>query len=115
MAHIKAQMASLPGKSFGDYTVEFADDFRYVDPVDGSVSENQGTRIGFTNGSRIIFRLSGTGTQGATLRIYVERYEREPAMHGLETQAVLKDLIDLAETLSETKKRSGMDQPTVIT
>ena len=115
MAHIKAQMPSLPGKSFGDYTVEFADDFRYVDPVDGSVSENQGTRIGFTNGSRIIFRLSGTGTQGATLRIYVERYEREPAMHGLETQAVLKDLIDLAETLSETKKRSGMDQPTVIT
>ena len=115
MAHIKAQMPSLPGKSFGDYTVEFADDFRYVDPVDGSVSENQGTRIGFTNGSRIIFRLSGTGTQGATLRIYVERYEREPAMHGLETQAVLKDLIDLAETLSETKKRSGMDKPTVIT
>ena len=115
MAHIKAQMPSLPGQSFGDYTVEFADDFRYVDPVDGSVSENQGTRIGFTNGSRIIFRLSGTGTQGATLRIYVERYEREPAMHGLETQAVLKDLIDLAETLSETKKRSGMDQPTVIT
>ncbi|MFZ4703710.1 MAG: alpha-D-glucose phosphate-specific phosphoglucomutase, partial [Candidatus Methylumidiphilus sp.] len=115
MAHIKAQMPSLPGKQFGDYTVEFADDFRYVDPVDGSVSENQGTRIGFTNGSRIIFRLSGTGTQGATLRIYVERYEREPAMHGLETQAVLKDLIDLAETLSETKQRSGMDQPTVIT
>ncbi len=115
MAHIKAQMPSLPGKQFGDYTVEFADDFRYVDPVDGSVSENQGTRIGFTNGSRIIFRLSGTGTQGATLRIYVERYERDPAMHDLETQAVLKDLIDLAETLSETKKRSGMDQPTVIT
>ena len=115
MAHIKAQMPSLPGQSFGDNTVEFADDFRYVDPVDGSVSENQGTRIGFTNGSRIIFRLSGTGTQGATLRIYVERYERDPAMHGLETQAVLKDLIDLAETLSETKKRSGMDKPTVIT
>ena len=115
MAHLYAQLPTLPGQSFGDYTVEFADDFRYVDPVDGSVSEKQGIRIGFTNGSRIIFRLSGTGTQGATLRIYVERYEREPAMHGLETQAVLKDLIDLAETLSEAKKRSGMDQPTVIT
>ena len=115
VAHLYAQLPTLPGQSFGDYTVEFADDFRYVDPVDGSVSEKQGIRIGFTNGSRIIFRLSGTGTQGATLRIYVERYEREPAMHGLETQAVLKDLIDLAETLSEAKKRSGMDQPTVIT
>ena len=115
MARLYAQLPTLPGQSFGDYTVEFADDFRYVDPVDGSVSEKQGIRIGFTNGSRIIFRLSGTGTQGATLRIYVERYEREPAMHGLETQAVLKDLIDLAETLSEAKKRSGMDQPTVIT
>ncbi len=115
MAHIYAQMPDLPGKGFGDYIVAFADDFRYEDPVDGSISENQGIRIGFTNGSRIIFRLSGTGTQGATLRIYVERYEREPPMHGLETQAVLKDLIDLAESLSEVKQRSGMEKPTVIT
>jgi phosphoglucomutase len=115
MAHLRAQMPTLPGKSFGDYTVDFADDFRYVDPVDGSVSENQGTRIVFTNGSRIVFRLSGTGTAGATLRIYVERYERDPKMHGQETQAVLKDLIDLAESLSELKQRSGMDKPTVIT
>jgi phosphoglucomutase len=115
MAHLRAQMPTLPGKSFGDYTVDFADDFRYVDPVDGSVSENQGTRIVFTNGSRIVFRLSGTGTAGATLRIYVERYERDPTMHGLETQAVLQELIDLAESLSELKQRSGRDQPTVIT
>ena len=105
----------MPGKVFGNYTVEFADDFRYVDPVDGSVSENQGIRIVFSNGSRIVFRLSGTGTQGATVRIYFERYERDPQKHGQDTQAVLKELIDLAESLGEVKRRSGMDKPTVIT
>ena len=115
MALIKSQMPSLPGKQFGDYTVEFADEFSYEDPVDGSISENQGTRIGFTNGSRIIFRLSGTGTQGATLRIYVERYERDPANHGQETQTVLKELIELADQLGEIKQCSGMNEPTVIT
>jgi phosphoglucomutase len=115
MALIKSQMPSLPGKQFGEYKVEFADDFSYEDPVDGSISENQGTRIGFTNGSRIIFRLSGTGTQGATLRIYVERYERDPANHGQETQTVLKELIELADQLGEIKQRSGMNKPTVIT
>ena len=115
MALIKSQMPSLPGKQFGEYTVQFADDFSYEDPVDGSISENQGTRIGFTNGSRIILRLSGTGTQGATLRIYVERYERDPANHGQETQTVLKELIELADQLGEIKQRSGMNEPTVIT
>jgi len=115
MAHLNGQLAGLPGKSFGEYTVAFADNFRYEDTVDGSVSENQGLRIGFTNGSRIIFRLSGTGTEGATLRIYLERYERDAARHGLDTQAVLGDLIGLAEALSEVKRRSGMDKPTVIT
>ncbi|MFM8332238.1 MAG: alpha-D-glucose phosphate-specific phosphoglucomutase [Candidatus Methylumidiphilus sp.] len=115
MAHLRGQFADLPGKSFGDYQVAFADDFRYEDSVDGSVSERQGLRIGFTNGSRMVFRLSGTGTEGATLRIYLERYERDPEMHGLETQDALADLIGLAEALSEVKPRSGMDKPTVIT
>jgi len=115
VAHLNSQLAGLPGKRFGEYTVAFADNFRYEDTVDGSVSENQGLRIGFTNGSRIIFRLSGTGTQGATVRIYVERYERDVARHGLETQDVLRELIDLADALSEVKRRSGMDAPTVIT
>ncbi len=115
MAHLRRQMTELPGKTFGDYTVDFADDFRYEDPVDGRVSENQGLRIGFTHGSRMVFRLSGTGTEGATLRIYLERYERDPQRHGLDTQQVLADLIELAETLSEVKLRSGMDRPTVIT
>jgi phosphoglucomutase len=115
VAHLNSQLAALPGKTFGEYTVAYADNFCYEDTVDGSISENQGLRIGFTNGSRIIFRLSGTGTQGATLRIYIERYERDASRHGLETQEVLSDLIALAESLSEVKPRSGMDQPTVIT
>ena len=83
--------------------------------MDGSVSEHQGLRIGFTNGSRIVFRLSGTGTQGATLRIYLESYVRDPEKHGLETQSVLEGLIDLADRLGEVKQRSGFDKPTVIT
>lgn len=115
MAHLREQLAGLPGQTFGDYTVSYADDFRYVDPVDSSVSEKQGVRIGFENGSRIVFRLSGTGTEGATLRIYVERYERDAEKHGQETQEALADLITLARTLSQVRERTGMDQPTVIT
>ncbi len=115
MAHLREQLPGLPGKQFGEYTVSYADDFRYEDPVDGSISEKQGVRIGFENGSRMVFRLSGTGTEGATLRIYLERYERDPALHGQDTQETLSELIALAETLSEAKQRSGMAKPTVIT
>ncbi|WP_045223421.1 alpha-D-glucose phosphate-specific phosphoglucomutase [Methyloterricola oryzae] len=115
MAHLREQLPGLPGKQFGEYTVSYADDFRYEDPVDGSISEKQGVRIGFENGSRMVFRLSGTGTEGATLRIYLERYERDPALHGQDTQETLSELIALAETLSEAKRRSGMAKPTVIT
>jgi phosphoglucomutase len=115
VTHLREQLASLPGKQFGDYQVSFADDFRYEDPVDGSVSEHQGIRIGFVNGARLVFRLSGTGTEGATLRIYLERYLREVETHREETQVILADLIGIAETLSETKLRSGMSGPTVIT
>jgi len=115
MSHLRDQLSALPGKSFGDYRVSFADDFLYRDPVDGSISERQGIRIGFENGSRIVFRLSGTGTEGATLRIYLERYDRDPEQHKRDTQEALSDLIDLAETLSEAKKHSGMSAPTVIT
>ena len=84
----------------GGLTHGTTDDFAYKDPVDGSVSENQGIRIGFTDGSRIIYRLSGTGTVGATLRIYIERYEPDPALHDLETQTALADLIQLADALA---------------
>ena len=115
MAQLREQLPKLPGQSFGAYQVSFADDFSYTDPVDGSVSDKQGIRIGFENGSRMVFRLSGTGTEGATLRIYLERYERDPALHGQDTQEFLKDLVVLAEQLGEVKKRSGMAEPTVIT
>jgi len=112
---LRNALPQMPGKTYGELTVESADDFRYQDPVDGSVSERQGIRIGFENGSRIVFRLSGTGTAGATLRIYLERYEADPGKHDQNTQEALEDLIELAETICEVKKRTGMTEPTVIT
>lgn len=115
MAHLRGQLNDLTGQAFAGSTVRLADDFSYTDPVDGSVSPNQGIRIIFENGSRIVFRLSGTGTEGATLRIYLECYEPDATQHGHDPQDALKDLIELAEQLGEVKKRSGMAAPTVIT
>ena len=99
----------------GSLVIEKADSFTYHDPIDGSVSRNQGLRIFFEGGSRLVFRLSGTGTSGATLRIYMERYEPDPALHDQETQAALRPLIDAAEAIAEISKRTGRDAPTVIT
>lgn len=113
--HLRSQLPSLPGQAFGPYTVKFADEFSYRDPVDDTVSRNQGIRIGFENGSRIVFRLSGTGTEGATLRIYLERFETDTQKHDQDAQTALADLIALAEQLCEVKKRTGRNQPTVIT
>jgi phosphoglucomutase len=113
--HLRGQLPALPGKVFGEYCVKYADEFAYEDPVDGSVSKNQGIRIGFENGSRIVFRLSGTGTVGATLRIYLERFERDPSCHHQDAQQALAELIDLAERLCEVKKRTGRNAPTIIT
>lgn len=115
LEHLRDMLPNLPGKNFGDYTVNFADDFSYTDPVDGSVSSKQGIRIGFSNGSRIVFRLSGTGTVGATLRIYMERFETDPAKHDQDAQVALAELIDLAEQFCEVKKRTGRSEPDVIT
>ena len=113
--HLRSQLPGLPGKSWGDYAVKYADEFCYTDPVDQSVSDRQGIRLGFTNGSRIVFRLSGTGTVGATLRIYLERYEQDVANHNQDAQVALADLVDIAEQLCEVKKRTGRTEPTVIT
>ena len=113
--HLRALLPKLPGQVFGEYVVKYADEFCYTDPVDGSLSRNQGVRIGFENGSRIIFRLSGTGTVGATLRIYLERYEADSSQHNQDAQAALTDLIELAEQFCEVKKRTGRAEPTVIT
>ncbi len=113
--HLRNQLSMLPKQCFGDYIVKFADEFSYEDSIDGSVSKNQGIRIGFENGSRIVFRLSGTGTVGATLRIYLERFEADSALHNQEAQFVLNDLIILAEQLCEVKKRTGRTEPNIIT
>ncbi|MCO5731859.1 alpha-D-glucose phosphate-specific phosphoglucomutase [Rhizobium sp. SSA_523] len=115
MDSLRAKLPSLPGKSHGALTIESADDFAYHDPIDGSVSRNQGIRILFRGGSRVVFRLSGTGTSGATLRVYVERYEPDASRHGTETQAALADLIAVAEEIAEIRSRTGRDAPTVIT
>lgn len=113
---LRAQLPALPGKTFGeDLQVAYADDFTYHDPVDGSTSAKQGIRIGFTDGSRIVLRLSGTGTVGATLRLYLERYEAAGGRHDLDTQAALEPLIALSDTLAGIKQRTGRQQPSVIT
>lgn len=115
MDQLRGALATLPGQTFGAYTVDYADDFAYTDPVDDSVAQRQGVRIGFTDGSRVVFRLSGTGTSGATLRLYVESYEPDPAQHHQDTQEALADLIQLADDLAQIKTLTGRDRPTVIT
>jgi phosphoglucomutase len=115
MQHLHESFGALSGASFGKHEVLYCDDFCYTDPVDGSVSQGQGVRIGFVDGSRIVFRLSGTGTQGATLRVYLEAYEPDVSRHHLDAQQALAELIAIAMQVSELKERSGREQPTVIT
>ncbi|WP_347987817.1 alpha-D-glucose phosphate-specific phosphoglucomutase [Methylomonas sp. AM2-LC] len=112
---LRSQLPNLQGKVWGDYVVKYADEFSYTDPVDHSVSSQQGIRIGFSNGSRIVFRLSGTGTIGATLRIYLERYERDAQSLLQDAQVALAELSDIAEQLCQVKQRTGRTEPTVIT
>jgi phosphoglucomutase len=113
---LRAQLPSLPGKTFGDdLQIAYADDFTYHDPVDGSTSARQGIRIGFADGSRIVLRLSGTGTVGATLRVYLERYEAADGRHDLDTQLALDPLIGITEQLARIKERTGRTEPSVIT
>lgn len=105
----------LENKIVGGFTIDKADDFEYLDPIDGSVSKNQGIRIIFKDGSRIIIRLSGTGSQGATVRLYVEKYSSNAAEYADDAQVGLKPLIDVALELSELEKFTGRKEPTVIT
>jgi phosphoglucomutase len=115
MDHLRILLPELPGTRLGAFTVAYADDFEYTDPVDGSVSRNQGIRIGLEGGSRLVFRLSGTGTQGATLRVYLESYEPDPAAHDRDTQEVMGPLILIARELAQIESRTGRAEPTVIT
>ncbi len=115
MKHLRDQLPSLAGGTLGGMDVRLADDFTYDDPVDGSHTTGQGVRILFADGSRIVFRLSGTGTAGATIRIYLERFEPDPTRHGHDTQLVLDPLIDAAAEVSDLEALTGRDEPTVVT
>jgi len=115
MQHLRDSFASLPDTQLGRYRVQYCDDFSYADPVDHSVSTGQGLRIGFSDGSRIVFRLSGTGTEGATLRIYLEAYEPDVGKHHIDAQVALAELIGIASEISQLRQRTGREQPTVIT
>jgi len=115
MDHLRSIVPALAGQAMGSFTVARGDDFSYTDPVDGSISVHQGIRVIFTDGSRVVFRLSGTGTEGATLRVYIEKYEPDPARHDHDTQDTLAELIHLANALAGIKERTGRDRPTVVT
>jgi phosphoglucomutase len=113
MQQLTASLGSLAGGAFDGVTVTLADQFSYSDPVDGSVSHNQGVRILFDNGGRIVVRLSGTGTAGATLRVYIDQFTQDESI--TDTQAALKPLIELANQLIGIKQFTGRTEPDVIT
>ena len=113
--NLYANLKLLPQKQFKKLTIITADDFTYEDPIDKSISERQGIRIIFEDGSRIVFRLSGTGTEGATLRIYIEKYVTDLAQFELDTQVALEELIQTAEFIADIIGYTGRTEPTVIT
>jgi phosphoglucomutase len=112
---LRERLEELPGQRAAGLLIEAADDFSYRDPVDGSLARQQGIRIFFGGGARVVYRLSGTGTAGATLRVYLERFEPDPARHGEETQAALAPVIAAAAALAGIRERTGRERPTVIT
>ena len=115
MDGLRAKLPTLKGKPLGSYTVAYADDFSYTDPIDNSVSQKQGIRIGFDGGGRAVFRLSGTGTVGATIRVYLERLETDPARLDMAPDEALAPIISAALSLSDLKAKTGRDKPNVIT
>jgi phosphoglucomutase len=115
MSRLKASIPTLPGTEIEGLAISAADDFAYHDPVDGSIARAQGVRIRFVDGARIVLRLSGTGTEGATLRLYLERYEPDPKKHDLDPQEALGPVIRAAHALAGIKEQIGRDRPNVIT
>jgi phosphoglucomutase len=115
MDHLRILLPDLPGRRLGEQTVAYADDFAYTDPIDGSRSERQGIRIGFESGARIVFRLSGTGTEGATLRVYLEFFEPDPNLQQRDTQEAMQPLILIARELAQIETRTGRSEPDVVT
>jgi phosphoglucomutase len=115
MSHLKAQLSSLPGRTLEGLRVRFADDFAYTDPVDGARYDAQGVRIGFEDDSRIVYRLSGTGTEGATLRVYIESFEPETSKQGEDTQVRLAPLARIARNTARITHFTKREAPDVIT
>jgi phosphoglucomutase len=115
IAALRASLPSLPGRRVAGLTVTAADDFSYADPVDGSVSKGQGVRVMFEGGARCVLRLSGTGTEGATLRLYLERYAPGPEGLDLDPQEALAPIIAAAETLAGIAAHTGRTKPDVVT
>jgi phosphoglucomutase len=115
MKSLRDNLPSMKGKNFGALAINEADDFAYHDPVDGSDSARQGVRIMFADGSRIVYRLSGTGTSGATLRVYIERYEPDASQSLVDTQTALADLVGLSRDLAKIERFTGRIAPDVVT
>lgn len=111
---LRAKLPTLAGTKIGEMQIKSADDFSYTDPVDGSRSERQGVRILLEDGSRVVFRLSGTGTEGATLRLYLERYEADPERHEIPLQEALSPLVNLAERVANIAEMTGRAKPDVV-
>ncbi len=114
MAELRARLPQLAGSDCGALRIAAADDFAYTDPVDGSRSERQGVRVLLEDGSRVVFRLSGTGTEGATLRVYLERFVADPSRHEVPTQEALAPLIGLADAVAQIAAITGRKAPDVI-
>ncbi len=112
---VRENLGALVGRAFGELSVESADDFQYRDPVDGSETTGQGIRVLLDNGGRIVYRLSGTGTQGATLRVYLDCYQKDPALLELDPQKALAPLIEVADRIAGINRHTGREQPDVIT
>jgi phosphoglucomutase len=114
IATLRADLPNLPGRRVGALKVETADEFTYTDPVDGSVATQQGIRVFFAEGARVVYRLSGTGTSGATLRVYLERYEPEPRLQTQDANVALSELGTLARDLAQLREKTGRTGPSVI-
>ena len=112
---LRGQLPDLPGREFAGLCIESADDFSYTDPIDGSETCNQGVRIFFDNGGRVVFRLSGTGTEGATLRVYFDQYQNDPTLLGQDPQKALATLMDAADQVAGIIEYTGREKPDVIT
>ncbi|MEJ2653978.1 MAG: alpha-D-glucose phosphate-specific phosphoglucomutase, partial [Acidihalobacter sp.] len=115
MSALRGKLGALPGQAYGGLNITHADDFAYDDPVDGSRTEHQGLRILFGDEARIVYRLSGTGTQGATLRVYIERRETRETHIDSDAQVLLRSLIEAADAIAGIQAHTGRERPDVIT